>query len=140
VADDAGLLLAHYPYRYTTSLRQSDSRGNGHVANGKLAALADDAREDMHTQIMGNRSAGHALHIAESNFRFLLEVTYPGTLIIGVGIESIGNSSLKEVIGFFHNDRCHVLSRLVIVKTANGGSAALTPEERTRAEAFLVGR
>ncbi|MDB5714612.1 MAG: hypothetical protein JWO15_2009 [Sphingomonadales bacterium] len=139
-ADNAGLLLSYYPYRYTTSLRQSDSRGNGHVANGKLAALADDAREDMHTQIMGDRVAGHALHIVESNFQFLLEVTYPGTLIIGVGIVSIGNSSLKEVIGFFRDDRCHVLSRLAIVKTANGRSAPLTSEERTRAEAFLVGR
>lgn len=140
VADDAGLQLAHYPYRYTTSLRQSDSIGNGHVTNGKLAALADDAREDMHTQIMGDRDAGHALHIVESNFRFLVEVSYPGTLIIGVGIESIGNSSLREVIGFFHHDRCHVLSRLVIVKTANGRSVPLTAEERTRAEAFLVRR
>jgi acyl-CoA thioester hydrolase len=140
MASDAGLRLAHYPYHYTTALRQSDSRGNGHVANGKLAALADDAREDVHTKIMGDRMAGHALHIVESNFRFLHEVTYPGSLIIGVGIEEIGNSSLREVLGFFRDDRCYVFSRLVIVKTAGGRSAPLTSEERARAEAFLVRR
>jgi acyl-CoA thioester hydrolase len=137
-SSEAGLLLGHYPYQYTTVLRQSDGRGNGHVANGKLAALADDAREDVHTRIMGDRIAGHALHIVESNFRFLHEVTYPGSLIIGVGIESIGSSSLRQVLGFFRDDRCYVLSRLVIVKTADGRSAPLTPEERARAEAFLV--
>lgn len=139
-AADPGLQLAHYPYRYATVLRQSDGRGNGHVANGELAALADDAREDVHTQIMADRMAGHALRIVESNFRFMLEVTYPGSLIIGVGIETIGNSSLRQVLGFFREDRCYVLSRLVIVKTAAGRSAPFTPDERMRAEAFLVRR
>lgn len=137
-AADPALHLDYYPYQYHTVLRQSDGRGNGHVANGKIAMLGDDAREGVHTVIAGGLQAGRMLHIVESNFRFLIEITYPGDLTIGVGVTAIGNSSLRETIGFFRDGRCYVLSRLVIVKTADGRSTPITPEERARAEQFAV--
>lgn len=136
--EDPALRLEYYPYRYHTVLRQSDGRGNGHVANGKIATLADDAREDVHTQITGDLQLGRLLHMAESNFRFMIEITYPGDLTIGVGITGIGNSSLRETIGFFRDGRCYVVSKIVLVKTAEGRSAPFTPEERIRAARFMV--
>ncbi|MET0370394.1 MAG: hypothetical protein ABW039_03350 [Sphingobium sp.] len=137
-APDPALSLAYYPYRYHIALRQSDGRGNGHVTNGTIATLGDDAREGVHGAIAGDIMLGRHYQIAESWFRFLHEVTYPGDLRVGVAITAIGNSSLRETLGFFREGRCYVLNRLVIVKTAGGRSSPMTPVERARAEAFLV--
>ncbi|MET0137395.1 MAG: hotdog domain-containing protein [Sphingobium sp.] len=112
--------------------------GNGHVSNGKIATLADGAREAIHTHVAGDRAAGHAIQLVETSFRFFEEVTYPGALTIGVGIVRIGNSSLQQRVGFFREERCFVLSQVVSVKTAGGRSTSFTPEERARAMAYII--
>ncbi|MDO7842274.1 acyl-CoA thioesterase [Sphingomonas immobilis] len=138
-ATDPALSLDYYPHHHHVTLRQSDGLGDeGHVPNGTLAVLCDDARQDVYTHIIGDRIRSHAIHLVEINFRFLHEVTYPGSLTIGVGIVAIGNSSMQQVIGFFRDGRCHVLCRVASVKTADGRSAPLTDAERARAQAFLV--
>jgi len=139
VTPDPALCLGHYPHRYVTILRPSDGDASGHISNGKIAALGDDARVDLHDAILIDPAPGHSLVMLESRFRFYHELTYPAELMIGVGITAIGNSSVREVMGFFVEGRCEVVAHLVMVKVLDGRSVPLRPEEKLRAERFLVG-
>lgn len=137
-SDGPALILDHYPHHYRMATRSSDSRGEGHIPNAQIALYADDAREPVHRAIMGDSRLAGTLQLAEISYRFLHETTYPGSLILGVGIVAVGTSSLRQIMGVFRDDRCLVLCRYTVVKVQAGRPLALTPEERQRAEPFLV--
>ena len=137
--DKFGLQLAAYPHRFTIETRSSDCFGStNHIPNGKISEYGDDARLGIHLAIMGSSKAA-ATQLVEARFQYLVEVTFPGKLDIGVGIVGLGRSSIKLIAGYFRDDRCYVLANFVLVKTVDGASAPLTAEERLRATPFLIG-
>jgi acyl-CoA thioesterase FadM len=136
--DKVGLHLASYYHRHSIETRSSDSIGsNGHVPNGRIAEYADDARLDMHRIILGEDNPV-GFKLAEARFQYLAELTYPGPVTVGVGIVGIGNSSVRQIAGFFRDGRCLVLAHFTLVKAVNGESTPLTDRERLRAAPFVI--
>ena len=78
------------------------------------------------------------LQMVEARFHYLIELTFPGPVTIGVGIVGMGSSSVRVMAGYFRDGRCHVLGHFVLVKTVNGASVPLTADERARAAPFLI--
>lgn len=137
--DKVGLHLANYPHRHDVETRSSDCFGSiGHIPNGKIAEYGDDARLNMHRTILGDDSPA-AFQLVEARFQYFAELTYPGPVVVGVGIVGMGNSSVRQIAGYFRGDRCHVLAHFTLVKTLNGASAQLAMEERLRATPFVIG-
>lgn len=137
--DRIGLHLDTYPHRHALETRSSDCFGSSvHIPNGKIAQYGDDARLLMHRTILGPDSAA-GLQLVEARFQYFAELTFPGPAIVGVGIVGIGNSSIREIAGYFRGDRCHVLAHFTLVKTLNGASEPLTADERLRAAPYIIG-
>ena len=141
-ASNAHRDLCAYPHRYVVQTRRSDSLSGGHIPNRALADYADDAREAMHLAIMGGGlfDAGTpSLVLGATAMRFLKEVTYPGSLTIGVGIASIGAKSLREVFAFFRDGQCMVVGGCTMVRLGpDRRTAPFADDERRRAAAFVI--
>ena len=134
----AGLHLALYPHHHTMPTRSSDCFGTStHIPNSKIAEYGDDARLALVWAILGENNPA-SLQMVEARFHYLIEVTFPGTVTIGVGIVGMGSSSVRVMAGYFRDGRCYVLGHFVLVKVMNGASAPLTEAERARAAPFLI--
>ncbi|MBU3991062.1 MAG: hypothetical protein KKA12_00675 [Alphaproteobacteria bacterium] len=136
--DRVGLHLANYPHRHSVETRSSDCFGSiGHIPNSKIAEYGDDARLNVLRTILGEENPA-AFQLVEARFQYFAELTFPGAVTIGVGIVGMGNSSMRQIAGYFREGRCHVLAHFTLVKTLNGASAPLTAEERLRATPFII--
>ena len=136
--DRPELRLETYPHHYSIETRMSDCiDARGHITNGVIAMFGDDARLGMHLQIMDIREP-RGLQLVETRFQFFTELTFPGPITIGVGVVYIGNSSLRQVAGYFRNGHCHVLAHFALVKASEGKSVPLSASEKENAARFLM--
>lgn len=134
--------LEDYRHRFEVVTRRSDSVGNGHIPNAVLAAYFDDAREGLHHAILArsvyDNGAAFTLVLGEIGMRFEAEISFPGTLIIGVGVKRIGRCSIEEAAGFFRDGRCLATAWCTLIKLADRSPAAFTDEERACAEPYKL--
>ncbi len=136
--DRPELRLETYPHHFILETRSTDATNwDGHIPNGQIAKYADEGRLGMHKIIMGDGEP-RIFQLVEARFQFFHELRFPGPVTIGYGIIGIGNSSLRQVAGFFRDGRCHVLAHFALVKVLDGKSAPLTADERLRAAPFLI--
>lgn len=63
--------------------------------------------------------------VAHQSVDYLAEVSYPGVVTLGVGVQRIGNSSYSLGLAMFQNHRCVGTSTTVLVYSSKEGPTAL---------------
>ena len=84
------------------------------------------------------RIAGSRTLVAHQSIDYLSEVTYPGSVVIGIGVTRIGSASWTLGMGMFKDARCMGLSTTVLVHGTESGTAPIPAEFRAMLERFLL--
>ncbi|MEE2031951.1 acyl-CoA thioesterase [Rhodococcus chondri] len=119
-------MLDRYPLRRTVTPLFGDTDALGHINNVSIARYFEQARVLMQEALaadLGERAFERAV-LANIEISYLAEAFYPHDIVIGVGVEKIGTSSLVLGSALFQRDRCVALARSVDVGTGNSGGAA----------------
>lgn len=140
--DPLRLQLSTYPHRTEISLRFADIDPQWHLNNVRVAEYYQEARVSFFRHLSKDlgyeRPAGSRTLVAHQSIDYLSEVTYPGSIIVGIGVGRIGSSSWSLAMGMFKDDVCVGLSATVLVNGAADGSAPLPPEFRSLLERFVL--
>ncbi|WP_298286496.1 thioesterase family protein [Acidocella sp.] len=112
--------LGDFPCQTYDKLRYGDTDRQGHVNNAVFATFLETGRVAL--------LAGSGLGLKHPDFSFVIarleldyrgEVFWPGTVEIGSGIKSIGNSSASFVQAVYQEGRCVATAVTVIVQMDN---------------------
>jgi|HigsolmetaAR201D_1030396.scaffolds.fasta_scaffold00450_24 acyl-CoA thioester hydrolase len=140
--DPRRLQLDLYPYRTEITLRFADLDAQSHANNVRIAEYYQEARLAFMrhlTQDLGyQRSAGSRTWVAHQSIDYLLEVMYPGTVIVGIGVSRIGTTSWSCSMGLFAGGRCAGLSTTVLVYGLEDRPAPIPQSYRTLLERFIL--
>lgn len=137
--DDLRRTLAAYPVHCPITIRVSDMDGYGHLNAIRLGQYYEDARAASYGVILKD-VAFPRMPIAQLTIRYLAEGFWPGTLVVGTGIERVGTTSFTMVQGLFSEGRCIGLADTVLVCTADGGPVPVAPAMRQALERAALGR
>jgi acyl-CoA thioester hydrolase len=109
--------LSSYPLQTYEKLRYADTDRQGHINNAIFSTMLETGRVEL------LYSPGQHLHaeactfvIASLHLDFLGEITWPGQVEIGTGVESVGKSSVTLRQGLFQNGKCVATAKTVIVQ------------------------
>ena len=130
--------LESFPLQVTDNIRHSDTDRQGHVNNAVFATMLETGRVEMiHGKVeLGDEGANWVLARTAIDFRH--EMHWPGQVIIGTRIKSIGKSSVTLEQALFNNGTCAAMSESVIVQmnSETRRSQALSPEAIARLNAL----
>ena len=117
--------LAQFALHAYDKLRYADTDRQGHVNNAVFATALETGRvELLHDPNLPLAEPGRSFVIARLELDFRRELTWPGVVAIGTGVEAVGRSSLTLRQGLFQNEQCAALARTVIVQVdAESGRA-----------------
>ncbi len=105
-----------YPARVTEKVRYADTDRQGHVNNAVFATFLESGRVavlyDPHAPLA---EPGSGFVIARLELDFRAEMTWPGDVVVGTRVATIGRSSVTLEQGIFQGDRCVATARTVIV-------------------------
>jgi acyl-CoA thioester hydrolase len=136
------LQLDTYPHRTEITLRFADIDPQWHLNNVRVGEYYQEARvaffRHLSTTAGYERAAGSRTLVAHQSIDYLGEVTYPGTIVVGIGVSRIGTSSWSFGMGMFKDARCVGLSSTVLVYGLAEGAAPLPPAYRALLERFLL--
>ncbi len=126
--------LSDYPRRSTDKLRYADTDRQGHVNNACFATFLETARVEIFydpTQPLADDGAEFV--IAHLALDFLGEIHWPGSVVIGTAVQTIGTSSvtLEQVI--FQDERCVARAQAVGVQIDTISREARPLTKATRA-------
>ncbi|MBA3771558.1 MAG: acyl-CoA thioesterase [Ramlibacter sp.] len=105
-----------FPIQSSDKVRYADTDRQGHVNNAVFATFLETGR----TEILYNPAAplaapGGEFVIAQLVLNFRSEIYWPGTVLVGTRVSTIGKSSVKLEQAIFQEDRCAALAETVIV-------------------------
>ncbi len=110
---------AQFPLQAYDKLRFGDTDKQGHVNNAVFATFLETGR----TELMFIKEKDHNLLdeacmfvLASSQLNLLAEVNWPGTVEIGTGIKTIGNSSIRFYQCLYQNGKCVAEAETVLVQ------------------------
>jgi acyl-CoA thioester hydrolase len=134
--------LATYPHRTEISLRFSDIDPQWHLNNVRVGEYYQEGRvtffRHLHKERGYERVPGSRTLVAHQSIDYLDEVTYPGTVTIGIGVSKVGTRSWSFAMGMFKDGRCTGLSSTVLVYGLETGPAPLPDSYRTLLEEYLM--
>jgi acyl-CoA thioester hydrolase len=111
------LKLADFPARTYDKLRYGDTDRQGHVNNAVFTTLLETGRVAVLEEVdRPLREPGFNYVIARLCVDYLGEIFWPGTVEIGTGVKSIGNSSVTLTQALFQNEKCVATAESVIVQ------------------------
>ena len=138
---DADIRLGDFPAQATDKIRYGDTDRQGHVNNAVFSTFLETGRvELLHGEAAALPEEGCAFVIARLVLDYRAEITWPGAVVTGTRIASIGRSSIRLEQAIFQDERCVAAAETVIVqmnettRTSQPFSAAAA--ERLRA--FVV--
>ena len=109
--------IEDFPAIARDKLRYGDTDRQGHVNNAVFSTFLETGRVEMLFDAAGFLTdPGCAFVIARLVLDFRNEIVWPGDVVIGTRIESIGRSSLRIAQGIFQGDRCAATAETVIVQ------------------------
>jgi acyl-CoA thioester hydrolase len=136
------LELATYPHRTEISLRFADIDPQWHLNNVRVGEYYQEGRVAFFRHLQKDhgyeRAQGSRTLVVHQSIDYLEEVTYPGSVTIGIGVSRLGTTSWSFGMGMFKNGRCAGLSTTVLVYGLNGGPAPLPQGYRELLEKFLL--
>jgi acyl-CoA thioester hydrolase len=139
---DSRRVLATYPVHVDILTRYSDIDPQHHINNVAVAEFYQESRLGFHRALNAmfwERPHGARTLVARHEMDYLAEITYPGTVIVGVGVVRIGNSSYTLGSGMFQNDACVGVASTVLVHADANGPAPLPPAMREVLEKHKLG-
>ena len=113
--------LKDYPVVHVQPVAWGEMDAFNHLNNVAYYRYAESARISyMHaTGLMFARDDLLTI-LASSSCQYLRPVTYPDTLLIGVGIKKLGNTSIiLEYTFFSHSQKAHVATGSAVIVRAN---------------------
>jgi acyl-CoA thioester hydrolase len=124
----ARLILRTYPVTVEILTRYSDIDSQHHINNVAVAEFYQESRLGFHRALNpshAERPHGSRTLVAHHEMDYLSEIEYPGTVLVGVGVARIGNSSYVLASGMFQNERCVGLANTVLVHANSAGPLAI---------------
>jgi acyl-CoA thioester hydrolase len=120
--------LSIYPHKVEVQTRFADVDPQWHLNNVRILELYQEARASFNL-IFWQRSSfdtgSSRLLVARQSVDYLSEVTWPGTVCVGVGVARLGNASYSIGLAMFQNAKCVGISDVVLVHATEQGSARL---------------
>jgi acyl-CoA thioester hydrolase len=136
------LELDTYPHRTDISLRFADVDPQWHLNNVRVGEYYQEGRvaffRHLHESLGYERVPGSRTLVVHQSVDYLTEVTYPGSITIGIGVSKVGTSSWSFAMGMFKEGRCAGLSTTVLVYGLKTGPAPLPDGYRALLEQFLM--
>ncbi len=103
--------------RTTDKLRYRDTDRQGHVNNAVFSTFLETGRvEFLHDAALSLPEKGAAFVIARLVLDYRAEITWPGSVVIGSRIASVGRSSIRLKQAIFQDERCVATAETVIVQ------------------------
>jgi acyl-CoA thioester hydrolase len=131
--------LEDFPSKTFDKVRYGDTDMQGHVNNAVFATFFETGRVDMMDKTsMLRRSASHHAVLARLTINYVAEVFWPGTVEIGTGVKTIGNSSVTYAQAVFQNGRCVAFGETVVVQVSKETGKATPLDDEMRN--FLSGQ
>jgi acyl-CoA thioester hydrolase len=111
------LKLTDFPAQTYDKLRYGDTDRQGHVNNAVFTTLLETGRVALLEEVdRPLREPGFNYVIARLCVDYLGEIFWPGTVEIGTGVKSIGNSSVTLTQALFQGKKCVAAAESVIVQ------------------------
>jgi acyl-CoA thioester hydrolase len=136
------LPFGKFPCQREISLIFADIDTIGHVNNVAISRFFEEGRVGLHRMVDGYLSAvvPKRLLLVHIDIDYLAEVFYPGDVQLGIGVTSIGRTSVQHGAALFQNGRCVAVSRSVDVNTVEGqpGPAQLDARHRSALQKCLL--
>lgn len=135
------LQLETYPHRTEITLRFADIDPQWHLNNVRVGEYYQEARVSFfrHLHELGyERVPASRTLVVHQSIDYLSEVTYPGTIVVGIGVSRIGTSSWTFAMGLFKDARCMGLSTTVLVYGSESGATPIPPAYRSLLERLLL--
>jgi acyl-CoA thioester hydrolase len=136
------LELATYPHRTEISLRFADIDPQWHLNNVRVGEYYQEGRvtffRHLHQERGYERAPGSRTLVVHQSIDYLSEVTYPGTITIGIGVSKVGTKSWSFAMGMFKDGLCAGLSSTVLVYGLQTGPAPLPDSYRALLEQYLM--
>ncbi len=139
--DPALLDPARYPFRCSIETRYRDLDSNLHLNNGVIASLLEEGRVRFHrsADFGGVSEDGEAgAMVASLAIEFLGQSHFPEPLAMYVGIARIGNTSYELAQLVMQQGAVATFAKATLVSVRNGVPHAITDEQRSRAQAWLL--
>jgi len=76
--------------------------------------------------------------VVHQSIDYLSEVSYPGVVVVGIGVSRIGTSSWSVAMGLFAEGRCAGLSTAVLVHGLDTGPAPIPESQRALLQRFML--
>ena len=109
-----------FPLHTDDKLRYADTDRQGHVNNAVFSNLLEDGRvELLYHPEKPLADPGCSFVIARLTLDFRSEITWPGRVVTGTRVASIGRSSLALEQAIFQDGRCAATASTVIVHVNN---------------------
>lgn len=129
------LLLSDFPMKTYDKVRYADTDRQGHVNNALFSTFLETGRvEILYDRERPLLAEGDSFVIASLQVSFLAEIRWPGTVDIGTGVRSVGNSSIRLYQQLFQNGVCVASAETVIVQvsgeTRKGQQLSMAAKER----------
>jgi acyl-CoA thioester hydrolase len=135
--------IEDFPHRTADKIRYADTDRQGHVNNAVFAMLLETGR----VEVLCDPAAplaepGSSFVIARLALDFHSEIRWPGTVVIGTRVATIGHSSMMLEQGLFQLDRCVATAEAVIVlmDEATRKSRSLPAAAVERLSSLMKGR
>ncbi len=138
--DPALLSLKRYPFLIELQTRFGDVDSLRHINNVAISRLFEESR--LRFLIATHSAAGNVLSpsirlvTAEIRFIYLREVMYPESVMVGVSVAHIGNSSYRLASAMFQFEQCVALCETAMVRSESGGSVPLPAELKAAFEGY----
>jgi len=104
--------LVNFRFRASDKIRYADTDRQGHVNNAVFSTLLETGRVELLFELA---EPGSSFVIARLALEFRAEIRWPGTVVIGTRVGSVGRSSIKLEQGLFQDERCVATAETVIV-------------------------
>jgi acyl-CoA thioester hydrolase len=135
------LAWEQFPLRTFDKIRYADTDRQGHVNNACFATFLETGRVEFLFDPKNDLLLPDASFvIASLQLQLLAELHWPGTVEIGTGIRSIGNSSLKLYQQLFQAGKLVAKADTVIVQlsAATGKGLPYSEAARQQLQAFII--
>lgn len=108
--------VADYRAHVTEKVRYADTDRQGHVNNAVFATFLESGRVAvLYDPQAPIAEPGTSFVIARLELDFRAEMTWPGDIVVGTRVASLGRSSIVLEQGIFQDDTCVATATTVIV-------------------------
>jgi len=130
-----------YPLHYPMAFRQSDVDEFGHINNGAIVSLHEDARRQLvdRMNLVGWGDRSLRLLAAQNVVHYLSEAHYPGEVGCCAGIGQVRRSSIVVSTMIRTGDTCVSVADTVLVLRRGDGAGELTQDDRQTLAEWQLG-